>query len=90
MEVGIVTIVLVVLVIWYFGSSINAIVSGSGEMAADEFAVFRRDQKIRLHKSRIHQTKTLDDIKDTLVYSDDEFDKIFDVIRGDSDDGKSK
>ena len=84
MEIGIVTIVLVILVVWYFGSSINAVVSGSGEMAADEFSVFRRDQKIRLHKSRIAQTKTLDDIKDQNIYSDDDFDKIFDVIKGSS------
>jgi len=42
--------------------------------------MFRRDQKIRLHKSRINQTKTLDDVKDAQVYSDDDFDKIFEVI----------
>jgi len=80
MELGFVTIALIVLVVWYFGSSINAIVKGSGEMASDEFQVFRRDQRIRLHKTRIAQTKTLSDIKDESALSDEEFDKILDVI----------
>ena len=83
MEFGILTVVLAVVITWYFGSSINAIVKGSGEMASDEFSVFKRDQKIRHHKTRITQTEQLDKIKDSNVYSDTDFDDIFNVINKD-------
>jgi len=83
MEIGILTIVITVVVVWYFGSSINSIVKGSGEMASDEFTVFKRDQKIRHHKTRISQTEQLDKIKDANVYSDSDFADIFNVISKD-------
>ena len=44
------TIVVVLVVVWYLGSSINAIISKAGVMAEDEFTQFRRAQKFRISK----------------------------------------
>ena len=87
MESLIATVVIAVIVIWYLGSTINklivkadVIIDGSGEMATDEFASFRKDQKIRLHKTRVKQSKTLDSMADETCYSDQEFTDIFNVM----------
>lgn len=79
MEISILSVVVLVLVIWYFGRSINSIVKHSGEMADDEFKVFRREQQLRLHKTRVAQTKAVKDIAKDEVLSDEDFDKIFRV-----------
>jgi len=87
------TTIIILVTLWYFGSLINkmivkaeVILDGSAEMATDEFAGFRRDQKIRLHKTRIRQSETLDGIKDATCYSDNQFDDIFAVVSGTHDD----
>ncbi len=89
MEMTVATVIIVVMVVWYFGSSINSITSGASDMASREFATYGNDQRVRLHKRRISQTKELDDIKDQNVYSDDEFEAIFDVIGEGKSNGKN-
>ncbi len=78
MELGFATIAIIVLVIWYGGSSINAILAGSGDLASKEFTQFKRAQDIRIHKSRIKEHKQIEKFKDQPVYSDQEWAKIFD------------
>ena len=95
MEGLVVTVLVVVIVVWYFGATLNKLVAkadvildGSSEMATDEFSSFRKDQKIRLHKTRIKQSKVLDELSDDKCYSDDEFNSIFNVMK--SHDEKSE
>ncbi len=76
-QFGIGTIVIVLVVIWYLGSSINAILAGSGDLASKEFTQFKRQQDIRIHKSRIKEHKQIEKFKDQPTYTDAEWDKIF-------------
>ncbi len=78
MEMSIATIIIVLVVIWYLGTSINAILAGSGDLASKEFTQFKRAQDIRIHKSRIKEHKQIEKFKDQPVYSDQEWAKIFD------------
>ena len=80
MEFTLVTVVVALLIVWYFGKPLNAVVAGTGEMASDEFAVMRREQKIRLHKERIKQTSKVKDLADQEVLNDQEFDDFFNVM----------
>jgi len=89
MEVTVLGVVVLLVVIWYLGSTVNKLVikadvilDKSSDMATDEFESFRKDQKIRLHKTRIAQSKTLDGLQDETCYSNDEFDSIFNVMKG--------
>ena len=52
MEGLLVTVIIVVVVVWYFGSAINSIISKSGKMAEREYEVFERDQSFRLMKGK--------------------------------------
>ena len=70
-------IILVLVGIWYLGSSINKVLEGSGELAEAEFTQFKRQQDIRIHKSRIKEHKQVDKFKDQPVYTDAEWQKIF-------------
>ena len=81
MEFGIGTIVIVLVVIWYLGSTINAILASSGVIAQKEFANFTREQDIRIHKARIKQHKAVEKFKGEPVYSDKEWDAIFNPER---------
>lgn len=80
MEFTLVTVVIALLIVWYFGKPLNAVVAGTGEMASDEFAVMRREQKIRLHKERIKQTSKVKDLADQEVLNDQEFNDFFNVM----------
>ena len=80
MEFTLVTVVVALLIVWYFGKPLNAVVAGTGEMASDEFAVMRREQKIRLHKERIKQTSKVKDLADQEVFNDQEFNDFFNVM----------
>ena len=80
MEFTLVTVVVALLIVWYFGKPLNAVVAGTGEMASDEFAVMRIDQQTRLHKERIKQTAKIKDLADQEVLNDQEFNDFFDVI----------
>lgn len=73
-------IVVIAIIVWYAGSSINSMVQASAEMASDEFNVFKRDQKIRHHKIRANQTGKVKTLSDLDVMSDKEFDEFFKVI----------
>ena len=57
LSLGIIVIVLVV--VWYLGKSINAILEGAGAVASEEFATFQDDQKARLAKIRKKQAATI-------------------------------
>jgi len=78
-------IALIAVVIWYLGSSINAMIQKSAELASQEFTVFERDQKIRHHKIRANQTKKVKGLADLDVMSDKEFEEFFNVINTDLD-----
>ena len=80
MEFTLVTVVIALLIVWYFGKPLNAVVAGTGEMASDEFAVMRREQKIRLHKERIKQTSKVKELEDQEVFNDQEFNDFFNVM----------
>lgn len=85
MEASVATIIIVLVVIWYLGNSINSILSGSGELAANEFGNFKREQAIRLHKERIKQAKAVNKFDGQPVYSDAEFEAIFAVHKEDQE-----
>ena len=76
----ILTIAIVFILVWYFGKPLNAMIAHSGEMASDEFAVLRRDQRTRLHKERIKQTAKVKELADQEVMNDQEFDEFFRVM----------
>lgn len=57
MELGIFGIVGIILLVWYFGSTLNKVVAkvdhvidNSAEMASDEFDMLRAEQKLRIAK----------------------------------------
>ena len=77
MEMTMTTIVIALLVVWYLGTTINAILANSGLLAQKEFSNFTREQDIRIHKARVKQHKAVEKFKDDAVYSDKEWDKIF-------------
>ncbi len=74
---GIGTIAIIILIVWYGGSAINSILAGSGEVASKEFESFKQQQDIRLFKNKIKLHKQVEKIKDSTIYSDDEWNKIF-------------
>lgn len=77
---SILVIVVLLIVVWYFGKPLNAVVAGSAEMASDEFSVLRREQRIRLHKERIKQTAKVKELANEEVMNDHEFNDFFNVI----------
>lgn len=57
MELSVLTVAIVIIVVWYFGSLLNKLVTktehildNSAEMATDEFDYLRSEQKVRLAK----------------------------------------
>jgi len=81
MEMTALMILGAVLVIWYFGATINSVVKGTGEMASEEFKVIKREQKIRLHKERANQTDKIKELSKLDVMSDEDFDEFFAVLK---------
>lgn len=81
----IVYILVIGIIIWYGGSSINAILQASAGMAEKEFKRFSLEQDIRLHKIRANQTKKVKGLADLEVLSDKEFEEFFRVINKDLD-----
>ena len=75
---GMSTILIIAAVIWYLGSTINNILDASGTVAEKEFNAFKQQQDIRLFKNKVKLHKQVEKIKDATVYSDDEWNKIFD------------
>ena len=75
MEMSIISIVAIVLVVWYLGSSINAIISKAGVMAEDEFTQFRRAQKYRISKDNVELKHKVKAMSAEEAMTDDELDK---------------
>lgn len=80
-SIGIGSIVIVVLVVWYLGSTINNVLAASGEIAEKEFGVFKKAQDMRLRKQSIKLHKQVEKIKDQPVYTDSEWDALFNPER---------
>lgn len=78
-------IVVIGLVVWYLGAQINAMVQGTAEMAEGEFKSFKREQSIRLHKTRAAQTAKVKTLSELEAMSDKEFDDFFKVLKGTKD-----
>jgi len=76
-SMGIAGIVGILAIIWYLGSSINAVLAGSGELAEKEFASFKKQQDVRLFKGRVKMYKQVEKLATEKVYSDKEWDAIF-------------
>jgi len=77
MESNLVVLALVLAVVWYLGSAINAVLAGSGELAAKEFTAFSQEQDLRLRKGRVKRFKAVAKVVDQEVYSDKEWDILF-------------
>lgn len=50
--IGLGTIILVLVGIWYFGGMVNAIIAKSGKMAEREYSAFEREQAFRIRKGQ--------------------------------------
>jgi predicted metalloprotease len=74
---GLGTIIIVLVVMWYLGSSINAVLAGSGEIAEKEFNQFKKQQDVRLFKGKVKMYKQVQKLTGEKTYSDEEWDKIF-------------
>ena len=72
MELSILTITIAILVVWYLGSSINAIIGKSGKLAEREFNEFELSQAERIKKSNIERSKRVQALvtEDTLSTAD--------------------
>ena len=75
--IGIGSIVIIVLVVWYLGSTINNVLAASGEIAEREFNGFKQEQDMRLRKQAIKRHKQVEKIKDQAVYTDVQWDALF-------------
>jgi len=84
----IVYIGILVAILWFAGSSINAMLQGTAVLAEKEFKSFSREQDIRLHKNRVKQTAQVSKLAEDTAMSDKEFNEFFSVINKDlSDEG---
>ena len=77
MEFGMGTIILVLVLVWYLGSTINNVLGGAGDLASKEFKGFSQEQDLRLRKQQIKRHKAVEKIKDDPVYTDTEWDVLF-------------
>jgi len=66
MELSLVSIVVIVLVVWYFGSTLNKLVTkadhiidNSSEMMTDEFNLLRKEQQVRIIRATNEIGKTI-------------------------------
>lgn len=58
------TIVLVILGIWFFGSTVKKMVQGTSDMAGKEFLELQADQTVRIMNQAIKRTSELEKMKD--------------------------
>ena len=81
MEGSVLIIVLVLVVVWYFGGAINAIVAKSGKMAEREYGVFEREQAFRVVKSKEDLKSKIDKFKaeSKSKISDEEMDSFLGI-----------
>ena len=78
MESSVVILAIVLAIVWYLGSAINNVLNGAGELASKEFSSFSQEQDLRLRKGRAKRYKAVEKVKDQPVYSDKEWDALFD------------
>lgn len=64
MSLDITMIVLVVMAIWFFGSTVKKVLNGAGEMANTEFQELRADQVVRVMNQAVKRTDELTKISD--------------------------
>ncbi len=64
MTFDITTIVLVVIAIWFFGSTVKRMMQGASDMASKEFLELQADQTVRIMNQAIKRTAELDKMKD--------------------------
>ena len=64
-----VTLALVVVFVWYFGTALKATLSGSAEMASAEFVQVRADQSIRHRKQDIKRSEIWDELASATCYT---------------------
>ena len=64
MTLDLTTIVLVVLGIWFFGSTIKRMLNGATDMASKEFLELQADQTVRIMNQAIKRTAEVEKMKD--------------------------
>lgn len=64
MTLDLTTIVLVVLGIWFFGSTVKRMMQGASDMASKEFLELQADQTVRITSQAIKRTAELAKMKD--------------------------
>lgn len=72
MSLDLTTLVLVLLVIWFFGSAIKKMLNGASEMASIEFTELRADQTVRVMNQAVSRTKEVEKLKDKPFLTADE------------------
>ena len=75
-ELSLGTIVIVLVVIWYLGKSINSILERVGTSADRRFASYEKDERVTLYKKEQKRRKELEKISSDPIYTDEEFDAI--------------
>lgn len=63
MTLDLTTIVLVVLAIWFFGSTVKRMMQGASDMASKEFLELQADQTVRIMNQAIKRTNEIDKMK---------------------------
>ena len=63
MTLDLTTIILVVLGIWFFGSTVKRMMQGASDMAGKEFLELQADQTVRIMNQAIKRTNELDKMK---------------------------
>lgn len=76
---GIGTLSMIILVVWYLGSSINSIIGKAGIMAEDEFGQFRRAQKYRIKKDNESLKAKVRALDGDKLMTDEELDKLLGI-----------
>ena len=79
MEIGILTIVIAVLTVWYLGSSINTIIGKSGKLAEREFEEFELSQAERIKKSNIERSVRVQALVTEGTLSKEDLRKLLDL-----------
>ena len=64
MTLDLTTIVLVILGIWFFGSTVKRMLNGATDMASKEFLELQADQTVRIMNQAIKRTSEVEKMKD--------------------------
>ena len=64
MTLDITTIILVILGIWFFGSTVKRMLNGATDMASKEFLELQADQTVRIMNQAIKRTSEVEKMKD--------------------------